>query len=174
MDDLHAIGFYASAVLTVGAALATAFVPTRRARATSLAVLGLGLAVMYAALSAAFAGVVALACYVAIALLLARPDYRSVEVVVASWWRQAGGIGAAVLVAILAYSAYRGSFAIATYYGGAVNTVAMGRALFAHDAMATEAVAAIVLVALVGASIAWRRERRARDVEPRETGTKRR
>ena len=174
MDDLHAIGFYVSAALTVGAALATAFVRTRRGRGTSLGVLGIGLAALYTALSAAFAGVVALVCYAAIALLVMRPDYRSVEVNVASWWRQAGGIGAAVLLAILAYSAYRESFAIATYYGGAVNTVAMGRALFTHDALATEAVAAIVLVALVGATLAWRRERRMRDVEPREAGTKRR
>jgi hypothetical protein len=35
----------------------------------------------------------------------------------------------------------------------------VARLLFAHDALATEAVAGVLLVALVGAAIAWRRER---------------
>jgi hypothetical protein len=35
----------------------------------------------------------------------------------------------------------------------------VARLLFAHDALATDAVGALVLAALVGAAIAWRRER---------------
>jgi hypothetical protein len=39
---------------------------------------------------------------------------------------------------------------------------AIGRLLFERDALATEAVAALVLVALAGATVVWRARERAR------------
>jgi hypothetical protein len=73
-----------------------------------------------------------------------------------------GAAGAALLLALLVYSAFRGGFASATFFGGAFGTAAIGRLLFAHDAMATEAVAALVFVALAGATAVWRLRERAR------------
>src|SRR5439155_1573422 len=82
------------------------------------------------------------------ALLVAAPQYRSVENVASATWRQLGAIGAAGLLALLAYSAFRGDFASATFYGGAFGVAALGRLMFAHDALAVEAVALLGLVAL--------------------------
>jgi NADH:ubiquinone oxidoreductase subunit 6 (subunit J) len=92
-------------------------------------------------------------------LLVARPDYRTIEQAAAGLWRQIGAVGAALLLVGLAYAAFRGRFAHATFYDGPFNTMTVARLLFAHDALATEAVAGVVLAALVGAAIAWRRER---------------
>ncbi len=133
MDSLHAIGFYVSAAL--------------------------GVAGIYASLSAGFAAIVVLVCYVGCALLVARPDYRTVELAAGGLWRQVGAVGAALLLVGLAYAAFRGRFAHATFYDGPFNTMTVARLLFAHDAPATDAVAGLVLAALVGAAIAWRRER---------------
>ena len=162
MDSLHAIGFYVSAALAVGGGLGVAFLPTRGTRGLVLAVAGLGLAGIYASLSAGFAGIVALVCYAASALLIAGPRYRAVESTVGDLWRQLGALGAAGLLALLAYSAFRGGFAHATFNGGALGSAAVGRLLFAHDALATEAVAALALVGLVGATVAWRARDRSR------------
>ena len=73
-----------------------------------------------------------------------------------------GAIGAAGLLALLAYSAFRGDFASATFYGGAFGVAALGRLMFAHDALAVEAVALLGLVALAGATAAWRARERGR------------
>ncbi len=161
MDSLHAIGFYVSAAISVGGGLLVAFLPGRGPRGIALAVCGLGIAGLYASLSADFAGLVALACYAGCALLIAGPRYRVVDTPVGFAWRQAGAVGAAALFAVLAYAAFRGDFVSASYRGGEIGTAAIGRVLFAHDALATEAVGALVLVALVGATAAWRaRDRR--------------
>src|SRR2546426_846878 len=93
------------------------------------------------------------------ALLAMRPDYRFLEEAASGLWRQAGAVGAALLLAVLAYAAFRGNFAHATFNGGPFGSVAVGRLLFAHDALATEAVGGLVLASLVGAAGAWRRER---------------
>lgn len=162
MDPLHAIGFYVSAALSVGGGLAVAFLPTRTARGLAIGVAGLGIAGIYASLSAGFAGIVALLCYAGCALLLAGAGYRAVESTVAGAWRQVGAVAAAGLFAILAYAAFRGDFVHAPFYGGAIGSASLGRLLFAHDAMATEAVAALILVALVGAAAAWRAQERGR------------
>ncbi len=161
MDSLHAIGFYVSAAISVGGGLLVAFLPGRGARGIALAVSGLGIAGLYASLSADFAGLIALVCYAGCALLIAAPRYRVVDSPVGLAWRQAGAVGAAALFAVLAYAAFRGDFVSATYRGGEVGTAAIGRALFAHDALAAEALGALVLIALVGATAAWRaRDRR--------------
>jgi hypothetical protein len=156
MDSLHAIGFYVSATLSTGSALFVAFLPARETRGLAMAVTGVGLAGIAVSLSAGFAAAAILACYLAIAAILAGPQYRSFEPATRLAWRQVGGIGAAGLLALLIYAAYRGDFLHATFYGGEIGGSAVGRLLFAHDAMSTEAVGALILVALVGATAAWR------------------
>src|SRR3984893_16240051 len=126
-----------------------------------------GLAGIYLSLSAGFAAILVLVCYAAAALVVARPNYRTVEQVTGGLWRQVGAVGAALLLAVLAYAAFRGTFAHAIFYGGAFGSVSVARLLFAHDALATEAVGGLVLVALVGAAAAWRRERPREDREGR-------
>lgn len=162
MDSLHAIGFYVSATLSTGGALFVAFLPAREQRGLAMAVAGIGLAGIALALSAGFAAAVVLVCYVAIAVILAGPRYRSFEPVTRVAWRQLGAVGAAGLLALLAYAAFRGDFVHATFYGGELGSSSVGRLLFAHDAMATEAVGALILVALVGATAAWQVRSRGR------------
>lgn len=159
MDSLHAIGFYVSAALSGFGGLFLALTQRRQRRGVALGLIALGTAGIYASLSAGFAAVVVLVCYAACALLVARPDYRTLEQAVSGYWRQAGAVGAAVLLAILAYAAFRGNFAHATFNGGPFGSVSVARLLFAHDPLATEAVGGLVLASLVGAAAAWRRER---------------
>ena len=162
MDSLHAIGFYVSAAVSVAGGLSVAFLPDRVRRGMALGAVAIGVAGIYLSLSAGFAALVALACYGGCALLLAGPAYRMLEPATSSIWRQLGAIAAAALVIALAYAAYFGDFHYATYFGGDFGSAAIGRRLFAHDALATEAVAALVLVALVGATAAWRAKDRGR------------
>ena len=162
MDSLHVIGFYVSAALSAAGGLCVAFLAVRTRRGLALAVSAVGIAGMYLSLSAGFAALVALVCFGACAFLLAGSSYRSIEQAVGGRWRQVGALAAAALLALLAYAAYRGHFAHATYFGGAFGSAAIGRRFFAHDALATEAIAALVLVALVGATVAWRTRDRSR------------
>jgi NADH:ubiquinone oxidoreductase subunit 6 (subunit J) len=162
MDSLHAIGFYVSAAVSLGGGLLVAFLPTRALRGLAVAISGLGIVGLYASLSADFAGLVALVCYAGCALFLAAPQYRVVDAPVGMVWRQAGAIAAAGLFAVLAYAAFRGDFVHATFKGGEIGSAAIGSFLFAHDALAAEAVGALVLVALVGATAAWRVRERGR------------
>ncbi|MGH7763887.1 MAG: hypothetical protein ACREOM_05670 [Candidatus Dormibacteraceae bacterium] len=162
MDSLHAIGFYVSATLSMGGALSVAFLPGREMRGLAMGVAGLGLAGIALALSGGFAAVVILVCYVAMAALLAGPRYRAMMTEEHFVWRQLGAAGAAGLLALLAYAAFRGDFVPANFYGGAFGSSSLGRLLFAHDAIATEAVGALILVALVGAAAAWRARDRGR------------
>jgi NADH:ubiquinone oxidoreductase subunit 6 (subunit J) len=161
MDSLHAIGFYVSAAISVAGGLSVAFLPDRRRRGVALGAIAIGVAGIYLSLLAGLAAFVALACYGGCAVLLAGPAYRIVESATGSLWRQLGAIAAAALFAALAYAAWFGDFHGATTFGGG-GTAAIGRRLFAHDALATEAVAALVLVALVGAAAAWRARDRSR------------
>jgi NADH:ubiquinone oxidoreductase subunit 6 (subunit J) len=162
MDSLHAIGFYVSAALSVAGGLSVAFLPGRSQRGLSLAVVAIGVAGVYLSLSAGFAALVALVCLGGCALLLAGSTYRIIDAPVGGPWRQVGALGAAALVAVLSYAAYGSNFARNTYFGGPFGSAGLGRQLFAHDALATEAVAALVLVALVGATMAWRARDRPR------------
>jgi NADH:ubiquinone oxidoreductase subunit 6 (subunit J) len=139
-----------------------AFLPGRGSRGLAVAVSGLGIVGLYASLSADFAGLIALVCYAGCALLIAAPQYRAVDAPVGFVWRQAGAVAAAGLFAVLAYAAFRGDFVHATFQGGEIGTAAIGQFLFAHDALATEAVGALVLVALAGATAAWRLRERGR------------
>jgi NADH:ubiquinone oxidoreductase subunit 6 (subunit J) len=162
MDALHAIGFYVSAAISVAGGLSVAFLPDRVRRGMALGAVAIGVAGIYLSLSAGFAALVALACYGGCALLLAGPAYRIVEPLTGSVWRQLGAIAAAALLVALAYAAYFGAFHEAAYFGGEFGSAAIGRRLFARDALATVAVAALVLVALVGAAATWRAKDRSR------------
>ncbi len=163
MDSLHAIGFYVSAAISVGGGLLAAFLSGRGSRGVALAVAGVGIASLYLSLSAGFAGIVALVCYAGCALLVAAPQYRVMDTVVGVAWRQVAAVAAAGLFVVLAYAAWRGNFFHPTLsYLGAINSASVGRLLFAHDALATEAVGMLVLVALVGATAVWRVRDRGR------------
>lgn len=162
MDSLHAIGFYASSGVLLLGGLGVALAPGREMRGTALAVAGVGLAGVYLSLSAGIAAVVALVAYLGAALMVAAPAYRSVEVLATPLWRQAGAVGAALLLAVLAYSAFRADFVQTTFRGGMFDARAVAQLLLAHDVLATEAVAALGLAALAGAGAAWRLRDRAR------------
>jgi NADH:ubiquinone oxidoreductase subunit 6 (subunit J) len=163
MDSLHTIGFYVSAGLSVAGALLVALLPGRGPRGAALGLTGVGLAGIYLFLSAGFAAIVALVCYAGCALLLAGPRYRSIEYSIGPLWRQVGALAAAGLVGLVAYSSFRGDFVHATqFYGGWFGSAAVGRLLFAHDAYATEAVAALIVIALVGGVTLWQMRERSR------------
>ncbi len=121
-----------------------------------------GVAGLYLSLSAGFSALVALVCFAGCALLLGAPAYRVMEITVSGVWRQLGAVAAGGLLAVLCYAAWRGNFVHATFYGGSINSASIGRLLFARDALATEAVGALILVALVGATAAWRLRDRGR------------
>ena len=76
--------------------------------------------------------------------------------------RQLAAVGAAILLAALAYAAFRGDFARVTFNGGFFGSAAVGRLLFARDALAVEAVGALALATLVGVTVAWRVHDRSR------------
>lgn len=156
MDSPHAIGFYASSLLALGGGVAVVFVSGHGLRSLALLIAGVGVAGVDLALSAGFTAAVVLLSFGGSALLLARPDYRAVTGATRAVWRQVGAVGAALLLAALIYSAFKGGFAHVTFNGGALGSAAVGRLLFAHDALATEAIGALVLVALAGLTLAWR------------------
>lgn len=161
MDSLHAIGFYASSGVSLVGGLGVALLQRRDWRGAALAVTAIGVAGIYISLSAGFAALITLLCYLACALVIGGA-YRAIVPVVEPWWRQLGAIGAAALLALLAYSAFKGDFPTARFYGGAFNTAAMGRLLFEHDALPVIAIAALALAALAGSTAAWRIRERAR------------
>src|SRR2546430_17504159 len=105
MDSLHAIGFYVSSGVSVAGALGVALLPRRDQRGVGMAVVGLGLAGLYVSLSAGFAAVPALVCYLGAAWLLAAPPYPSFERGTGAGLRQIGGGGAGRLLAALAVRA---------------------------------------------------------------------
>jgi NADH:ubiquinone oxidoreductase subunit 6 (subunit J) len=162
MDSLHAIGFYVSSGVSVIGALGVALMPARGLRGAAMAVAGVGIAGIYASLGAGFAALVALVCYLACAVLVAGQRYRSIEGVIGPFWRQLGAVAAGALLALLGYSAFRGDFAQAKAVSETFGASDVGRLLFAHDAFATEAIAALVLVSLAGAAAVWRARDRAR------------
>ncbi len=160
MDSPHAIGFFASTAIALGGAVFVAFLPGRELRSLALLVSGVGVAGVDASLSAGFAAAVVLVSFAGCAALLARPDHRTFNWVVGATWRQLGALGAALMFGALAYAAYRGTFAQVKFNGGDLGTAAVGRLLLARDAPATEAVAVLVLIALVVLTLMWRvRER---------------
>ncbi len=162
MDSLHAIGFYVSSGVSVIGGLGVALLGGRGMRGLSMAVCGVGLAGIYISLGAGFAAIVALVCYLGCAALVAGPRYRRIESVAGPMWRQFGAIGAGALLLVLGFSAYRGTFVAAKPSGDGFGIADIGRLLFAHDALATDAIAALVLVSLIGAAAVWRVRERGR------------
>jgi NADH:ubiquinone oxidoreductase subunit 6 (subunit J) len=162
MDSLHSTGFYVSSGVSLAAALGVALLQRRDQRGYAMGLVALGLAGIYVSLSAGFAAAIALLCYAGCALLIGGTQYRSLQSVTGPVWRQVGAVAAAALLAVLAFSAFRGEFAEAGFFGGPIGATSVGRLLFAHDALATEAVAALVLAALAGAAAAWRMRERGR------------
>ena len=162
MDSPHAIGFYASSALALGGGLVVVFAGRRALRSLALLISGVGVAGVDASLSAGFTALVVLASFAGSALLLARPDYRAVVGGAAHVRRQLGAVGAAILLAALVYAAYRGDFAHVTFNGGFFGAAGVGRLLLARDALAAEAVGALVLAALAGLTVAWRTHDRTR------------
>jgi hypothetical protein len=163
MDSLHAIGFYVSSGVLLLGGLAVAVLPGRELRGLGFGAMAVGLAGVYLALSAGFAAGIALLCYAGCAVMVAGgPRYRVVEAVITPVWRQVGAVAAAALLAVLGFVAFRGGFVHAGFSGGPFDARAVARLLFAHDALATEAVAALTLVAVAGAAAGWRLRDRAR------------
>ena len=162
MDSLHAIGFYASSGVSLAGGLGVALLPGRGQRGAALGVTGIGLTGLYLALSAGFAAVVALVCYLGCALLFASPQYRPLQSVVGGLWRQAGAVAAGLLLAVLAYSAFRGDFVHASFFGGTFGAANLGRLMFEHDALSIEAIAVLAVAALAGGTAAWRVRERGR------------
>ena len=162
MDSLHAISFYVSSGVSVIGGLGVALLGPRGLRSLLMAVCGVGLAGIYISLGAGFAAIVALVCYLGCAALVAGPRYRAIESAVGPMWRQLGAIGAGALLLVLGFSAYRGSFVAAKPSGDGFGIADVGRLLFAHDALATDAVAAPVLISLIGAAAIWRVRERGR------------
>lgn len=162
MDSLHAIGFYASSAVALAGGVVVVFAGGRGLRSVALLISGAGVAGVYASLSAGFAALVVLGSFAGSALLVARPDYRAVVGGTHHAWRQLAAVGTAILLAALGYAAFRGDFAHVTFNGGFFGSVAVGRLLLVRDALATEAVGALVLAALVGLTVAWRVHDRGR------------
>ncbi|HVH62711.1 MAG TPA: hypothetical protein VNA65_03825 [Candidatus Dormibacteraeota bacterium] len=155
MDSLHAVGFYASAGVSLLGGLGVALLQRRDSRGAALAATAIGVAGIYLSLSAGFAALIALICLLACAFVIAGPAHRSLAPAMSPLWRQLGAISAALLFALLAFSAFKGDFVKATFYGGAFDTAALGRLLFGHDAVAVVAVGVLALVAIAGSSAAW-------------------
>src|SRR5258708_12088677 len=154
MHSLRAFGFYASAGFSLAGGVGVALLTRRGWRGAALGLVGLGLAGIYLSLSAGYAAVVALVCFAGCALMFASPQYRRMDAVVGPLWRQLGAVSAALLLAVLVYSAFRGDFAYASFFGATFGTANLGRLLFAHDALATEAVAALGHAGLLGRAAA--------------------
>ena len=162
MDSLHAIGFYVSSGVSLAGGLGVALLPRRAQRGIAMGAVGIGLAGTYLTLSAGFAAGIALLCYLGCAALIAGRQYRVLEAAIGPVWRQVGALGAAALLALLAFAAFHADFAQAGFSGGMWGAAQVGRLLLAHDALATEAIAALTLVTLAGAAAAWRLRERVR------------
>jgi NADH:ubiquinone oxidoreductase subunit 6 (subunit J) len=161
LDVPRSILFYFFAAVALAGALGAALAPSRRLRAGALALLGVGLAALFADLSAVFAAAATLVAYLSMAaLFLGRRFLNDAREAAAGRWHQVGGVAAALIFAGLAYAALRGPFHGAGYPGGQIGAAAVGRQLLARDALALEAVAALVTVALVLLAWTFRARRR--------------
>jgi hypothetical protein len=156
LDALTSILLYACAAIAVAGSLGVAIAPPAL-RTLSLIVMTAGTAALLVVLSAAFAAAAFLVVGLAAALLVGgaalRPtgleDRRGLAL-------QLGGVTAALLFALLAYTALKGSFGHGAYAGGLINSAAVARLLVDRDAMAGVAVGGILLVAVAGAAASWR------------------
>lgn len=156
--DLTSILFYACAAVALAGALSVAVAPPAY-RLPGLVALTAGTAAALGALSAGFAGAAFLVSGLAAALVLPGAG-RPLQPSPAGFLFQAGGVAAAFLFVILAYAAFRGSFAVHVYPGGSFNSAAIARLLLDRDVLSGTALAGLLLVAVAGAATAWRGARR--------------
>lgn len=160
MDLVLTIVFYLSAILAVAGALATALLPAGPRGRAGLLALAVGTAGVLVSLSAGFAALVALVCLGGTALVLGREAAPAAGASAGqrTLAAQIGAVAAGLLVLLLVYVALRGAFAAAPFTGDGFGFAALGRVLFGRDAMAMEAVGAMLLVALAfGAAALGRR-----------------
>ena len=158
MDTLHTVLFYAFAALTVGGGLSTSLLGGR-ARALGVAAVAVGLAGLYADLDAGYAAIVtlvALGACAALLLGLAGPRFTAADGEPAGPARQLGAALAGAVFLALAYIAFRGSYTAATASIGTINAAAVGRLLLGRDALAVEALAAALLVAVAAGGMVAR------------------
>src|SRR2546421_11322295 len=160
LDALHSALFYALAALTLAGGLAVALLAGER-RLLGLLAVGLGLAGLYADLSAGFAAGAAVLAYLACAALLLRtlrawPALDAADREPRGVLQQAGGLLAGAVFLVLAYAAYRGDFAAGFQTSGEINTSAIGRLLLGRDAPAVEDPAGAFLGGDTGAAVTSR------------------
>jgi hypothetical protein len=156
LDTLHSVLFYAFAAVTVAGGLVTALLGGR-ARALGIGAVAVGLAGLYADLNAGFAALVVLIALGASAILLLRPQAADAPAGIA---QQLGAALAGVAFLVLAYISFRFRYFPGSNLTGAFNAAALGRLLLGRDALATEAIAAALLVAAAsGGLIARTRSR---------------
>lgn len=156
MDTLHSVIFYAFATVAVAGGLAASLLDGR-GRTLGVAAVTVGLTGLLADLDAGFAALVTLTAYGAATMVLLTSDRRTdLEAGAdgrAGSVRQAGAALAAFVFIVLAYSGFRGSWFSGYQAAGSINTAALGRLLFGRDALAVEAVAAALLVAVVATGV---------------------
>ena len=155
MDTLHSVLFYAFAAITVGGGLAAALLGGRN-RALGVAAVAIGLAGLVADLDAGYAALVTFTAFALSALLLLslhREPVLAAGSESSGAARQAGAAMAAVVFAALAYAAFRGSWFAGHQAGGSINTAALGRLLLGRDAIAVEAAAAALVVAVAATGL---------------------
>ncbi len=161
MDVLSTGLFLVCAAVSVAGALLAALGPGGW-RALGMLAVAVGVAVLFALLSAGFAAVVELVCGGGAALTVAaagrlgaRPPARGAEP--SGQFAQAVATACALALAALAYSAFRGGFFPGRYPGGLFDIAGLGRLLFDRDALAGAALGGLVMAAVGGAAVAWRR-----------------
>src|SRR5256885_12493911 len=131
MDSPHAIGFYASSAVALGGGLVVVFAGGRDLRALALLISGVGVAGVYASLSAGFAALIVLTSFAGSALLLARPDYRAVMGGVGHVRRQLAAGGGAGPPAPPARGGVPGGFARGALHRGLFRGAPVGGPPFA-------------------------------------------
>jgi NADH:ubiquinone oxidoreductase subunit 6 (subunit J) len=158
LDTLHSVLFYAFAAVTVAGGLATALLGAR-SRALGLGLVAIGVAGLLGDLDAGFAALVTLVALSACALLILKLPAPAAEEAI-GLDRQLGAALSGLAFLALAYVAFKGSYFGGGSPSGFLNSAALGRLLFARDALAVEALAAAFLVALAGGRRLLRERRR--------------
>lgn len=158
MDLVLTIVFYLSSILAVAGALASALLPAGSYRPLGLLAVAVGTAGVLLGLSAGFAALIALVCLGGAALLLARSEAPDAAARPPRGLpAQVGAVAAGLLVLVLVFVAVRGAFVAGQGGTDGFAMAALGRAFFGRDALAMEAVGAMLLVALAFGAAALRR-----------------
>ncbi|HEY4026696.1 MAG TPA: hypothetical protein VGO86_09725 [Candidatus Dormibacteraeota bacterium] len=160
MDLVLTIVFLICAILAVAGALGASLGPSASWRQLGLLAVAVGTAGVLASLSAGFAALVAVVCLGASAVLLSAGVTGAPRGGIfngSTVSGQAGAVAAALLLLVLLVVAVRGTFAAGGSIGPGFDAAAVGRAFFTRDALALEAVGAMLTVALAAGAMARRR-----------------